>query len=874
MSSAATARVNIIVGALDHASKNVSGIIAGLTKKVALFNRLFQKKLKPRVEISDAQKELNKLSFKKAGRNINQGVNTAQRKINSLTAGNAPNRIAKSFNQSFARIQRQAEHLKKTIQNIANVTIAAYGLEDFGKKLANSLKAPVEAGMNFEAAMSKVSAVTLSALRKQDKEANTNVAAQALESLTVKAREIGAATKWSATQIAEGMSFLGMAGMKAEEILVSMRGVANLAAAGGIDLARAADIASNVATAMGKDAANQMSRLGDVMAHTITNFNVNMSMLGETMKYAAPIAEKTGVSLETLSAAAGVLGNSGIQASMAGTTLRKVLTRLASPPKRATEALERLGVATYEIDKATGARNLRKFPDILKDIAIAMDKQKLGTATRTGLMADIAGLTAVSGFATLVSSAGKGDLQIAIKKMGKDGEKIVGTAQAVSSEMINNLKGDLTILGSVTEALKISIYSTIQPILRVIVKGITNVTGKMNDWIQAHKPLVKKILMVTSAIAGAAIGIGIFLHSVGAALLIFGVLKMALVSIAALSAPLIALAGVGLLIYRYWKPLKSFFAGFVEGFKQSFAPVMPILQVFAVLLSPITEAFAKLFVPVKHGTAALLQFGNAGHFVGSIIGGLIATVIKAVQTLGRWISHGIAILATFKWPYFSEFKLPDLNSLVLFGSAIISAIGQGITLRAAQLGQILKNAFSIALVVAAVSFSQIGTVINNALMRGFTAIKLRLPTLRLPNLSDFTGIGIAIIATISKGIALAKQAFWNSVLGVFAFILPLFPSSDAKTGPFSRLTFFGSRIITTIASGILLQAGLLGESIKNVFAIAWAVLAAGISELVSDNLQQGLASLSSVQIPKINLPALDLSEYLFLGVCRTAADLC
>jgi len=761
MSSSATARVNIIVGAIDHASRNVNGIIKGLTKKFAGFARLFKKIFQPHVDITDAQKELNKLSLKQAGRNIEMGVNAAQRKINSLTAGNAPNRIARSFQQSFARIQRQTESLKKTIQTIANVTIAAYGLEDFGKKVTSALQAPVQAGMNFEAAMSKVSAVTLSTIRKQDSIAGTNLAAQALDALTAKARAIGAATKWSATEIAEGMSFLGMAGMEAKDILVSMRGVADLAAAGGIGLARASDIASNVATAMfGKnDAANQMKRLGDVMAHTITNFNVDMVMLGETMKYAAPIAAKTGVSLETLSAAAGILGNSGIQASMAGTTLRKSLTRLASPPRVAADALKYLGVQTYEIDKKTGAKNLRKFPEILKDIAKAMDAKKLGTATRTGLLADIAGLTAVSGFATLVSSAKNGELDNEIARMGDKGSKIVGTAQAVSSEMIRNLKGDLAILGSVTEALKISIYNTVQPILRIIVKGITQVVGKINDWVQAHEPLVKKIMMVTAAVAGAAIGIAVFLKGAAASVLIFSVLKAAFVGVSAFAVPLAALAGVGMLIYRYWQPLGAFFTGFLDGLKNGFEPVIPVFESLAVLFSPIAELFSGLFTPIKHSTELLLGFSNTGQFVGAILGASIAKIINSVRILGVLIGKGVAFLANL--------KLPELN-------------------------------FS--------NFS-------------------------LPSLTNFANFGTALILTISAGIESARQAFWNAILGVFSFTRPLFPSSDAKAGPLSKLTFYGLKIITTIAKGVISGGGILANVLKNIFAMPIVLAMAAFSGL-------------------------------------------
>ncbi|NYS35697.1 phage tail tape measure protein, partial [Streptococcus danieliae] len=142
----------------------------------------------------------------------------------------------------------------------------------------------------------------------------------------------------------------------------SMPGMLALAKAGRADLADTADIASNILSGLGMQA-NEMGRLGDVLTATFGNSNTNLQMLGETMKYAAPIAKTYAVDLETVSAMAGKLGDAGIQGSMGGTALSAIMNRLAAPPKAAAKALEALGITT-----ADAAGNMRPMPDILKDV--------------------------------------------------------------------------------------------------------------------------------------------------------------------------------------------------------------------------------------------------------------------------------------------------------------------------------------------------------------------------------------------------------------------------------------------------------------------------------------------------------------------------
>jgi TP901 family phage tail tape measure protein len=180
-----------------------------------------------------------------------------------------------------------------------------------------------------------------------------------------------------------------MAGFDPKAIKAAMPGMLDLASAGGSELAETADIASNIMSGLGLGAA-EMDKLGDVLVGTFTRSNTNLRMLGETMKYAAPMAKTYGVDLETAAAMAGKLGDAGLQGSMGGTALSSIMNRLAAPPKAAEKALEKLNIKTAD---ANG--NLRAMPDILKEI---YDKTKgMGTAVRGGLLKDIAGEEAVKG---------------------------------------------------------------------------------------------------------------------------------------------------------------------------------------------------------------------------------------------------------------------------------------------------------------------------------------------------------------------------------------------------------------------------------------------------------------------------------------------
>jgi TP901 family phage tail tape measure protein len=408
--------------------------------------------------------------------------------------------------------QRRLAAERVTLENQRNVTRSlaekgAVATASGGAVLYAGAKT-IMPGIDFDASMSKVQAITrldhssaeLTALRKQ-------------------ARSLGGSTQFTAGQAADAQGFLGMAGFEPNAIRAAMPGMLDLASAGGTDLAQTADIASNILSGLGMEAAH-MSKLGDVLVGTFTRSNTNLQMLGETMKYAAPMAKTYGAELETAAAMAGKLGDAGLQGSMGGTALSSIMNRLAAPPKAAEKALAQLKIHT-----ADAHGNLRKMPDILKEIH---DKTKgLGTAEKGGLLKAIAGEDAVKGMAQLVEQAGTGELQKLIASLRTSQGEATRTARV----MADNLKGDLTTLGSAWQDLGIELQDQQDGPLRSLVQSVTEVVRGVKTWAAENPKLAAGIVKTVAIIATLAVVLGGLMVTVASVMLPFVALRLMFLSL-------------------------------------------------------------------------------------------------------------------------------------------------------------------------------------------------------------------------------------------------------------------------------------------------------------------------------------------------------
>jgi TP901 family phage tail tape measure protein len=336
----------------------------------------------------------------------------------------------------------------------------------------------LQPGLDFGAAQSKVQALTR--LDKNDPQ---------LKALRQQARELGAATSFTANDVSQGQGFLAMAGFDPKAIQQAMPGMLDLAKANNTDLAVTADIASNILSGFGL-AADQMNRLGDVLTATTTRANVDLTMLGETMKYVAPAARDLGVSVEEAAAMSGLLGNIGIQASQGGTVLRAMLNRLASQTGPAAAAMEQLGLKTKD-----GAGNLRAIPDILADVVKAT--KNLGNADRAGLLKTIFGEEAGTGVSELIKQQGDG----AIASFTDILRKSAGENAKVAKTMNDNAKGDIDTLKSAWEDVGIELFEGNNTGIRDFIQQITGVVRGIGDWMRANPELTATLFKAATAIA-------------------------------------------------------------------------------------------------------------------------------------------------------------------------------------------------------------------------------------------------------------------------------------------------------------------------------------------------------------------------------------
>ncbi|MFM5577134.1 phage tail tape measure protein [Aeromonas veronii] len=461
-----------------------------------------------------------KRAMSEAGINTKQ-LGQHQRQLKSdLAAANS------QLDQQRAKLGQLADQQKRLNQIKANYdktmsmrgTLAGYGAAGMATGAAAIYKGTNIAGkaMGFDVDMSKVQAITR--LSKESSE---------LAALRAQARELGANTAFTAGEAAQGQGFLAMAGFTPKAIRDAMPGVLDIAKAGGVEIAAAADIGSNILTGF-KLPANQMTRLGDVMVGTFTRANVDLQMLGETMKYVGPVAAGLGVDLETASAMAGKLGDAGIQGSMGGTAIRAILGRLASPPKAANDALAALNVKT-----ADAAGNLRSLPDILDELY--KKTSKMGDATRSGYFKAIAGEEAFAALTVLTEQAGSGKLQELIATL----KQTQGEAGKVAKVMADNAIGDLDNLTSAWDDVGIQMMETENGPLRGIIQRVTEIIQVTGDWMRANPELTSTLTRIAAVTAVTAAAGGSLLLIVAGLLGPLAAIKMGLSTLLVYGGPLL-----------------------------------------------------------------------------------------------------------------------------------------------------------------------------------------------------------------------------------------------------------------------------------------------------------------------------------------------
>ena len=400
-------------------------------------------------------------------------------------------------------LKRLETEAKNANSELAKIGEAGQVLQNVGGKIsgAGEKLLPVTAGItaigtaavktasDFDSAMSKVAAVS-------------GATGDDLQALRDKAREMGSKTKFSASEAAEAMNYMAMAGWKTNDMLSGIDGIMNLAAASGEDLATTSDIVTDALTAFGLTAADS-GHFADVLAAASSNANTNVSMLGESFKYCAPIAGALGFSCEDTAEALGLMANAGIKSTQSGTSMRSIMTALSGDVKFCSAAFGEMEIATSNSDGS-----MRSLSDILADCRVAFDQ--MSESEKASAAETLVGKNAMSGFLALMNAA-----PADIDKLSGAIANCDGTSLQMAETMQDNLAGQLTILKSQLEELAISFGEILMPVIRDIITKIQGFVDKLNALDPATKQTIIKIGLMAAALGPLLIVVGKTLSSIG-----------------------------------------------------------------------------------------------------------------------------------------------------------------------------------------------------------------------------------------------------------------------------------------------------------------------------------------------------------------------
>lgn len=539
-------------------------------------------------------------------------------------------RAGGAFIEIFTKDAALVRGLKSAHQRLAKFGTSIRGLGTkmlgVGAGLAVPIVAAVKVFTNFDDQMRKVQAVT-------------GTVGADFEKLTNQAKALGSTTSFSASQAAEGMKFLGQAGFSTEQILAGIPAVLDLAAAGAIELGAAADIASDVGSAFGLTA-DELGRVSDVMAKTASSSNTSIEMMGETFKMSAPAAAAAGQSIEEMAAATGLLGNSGIKASSAGTDLKNMLVALSQTATQ--HKLKEMGV-----DVLDSAGNMRPLLDIMRQLGQQ-------TASMTGpqkLAKNIELFGKISGKSALI--LGGANSQIDDLRSTLDGA--AGSAADMAATMNSGIGGAFRLLMSATEGVAISIGDAVAPMITELAATISEAAAWVTELATRNPELVQTLLAVAAgaitiggalsvagmAAGGLAAGVGVVASVLGALMSPIG---LVLGGLAAISAWFLTsteagqqMAGV---LGAEFDSFADRMAGSWQGIKDAIA-VGDIELAFAILTGAIKVEWFKLIESIDEAYP-----------------GLIDNIKAAFETVAN------AIEATFKkaWEIIQDVQLATLKA--------------------------------------------------------------------------------------------------------------------------------------------------------------------------------------------------------------------
>ncbi|ECM4650741.1 phage tail tape measure protein [Salmonella enterica subsp. enterica serovar Rubislaw] len=618
-----------------------------IAQLAAKLDRLNEVRTREKEKLREASREMVRHGITLSGsdRTIQSAIRRTEQYTHTLDAERQMLARVTKARAQYDRMQQAAGRLRGGgAVALGAATAAGYG--------AGQFLAPA---VSFDREVSRVGALTR--LDKSDPQ---------FAALREQAKKLGAETQFTSRDAASGQAFLAMAGFTPQAIQAALPGVLNMALAGGMDLGESADIGSNILSQFHLDP-GEMDRVSDVLTAAFTRTNTDLVNIGEAMKYAGTGMAGLGVSVEQTTAMIGVMANVGLRGSIAGTGLQATFSRLAAPTGKAVSALKELGVSVAD---ATG--KMRPAEVVLADIYKSV--KKYGDVDQLSFFKDIAGEEAAKSFQALVQSAGSGELQKLLAEL----KSSRGETAAVAKKMADNLDGDLKNLDSAWEGFRIQIEELVDGALRGLVQGISNIVGAMTAWARENPELTKALLTVggsalalTAISGGLSLAVGLLLGPVaklrlgfelltgtrglgraiplftqlravwgvitGAVSVLGGALSLLLSPVGLIGAAFVA---AGVLIWRYWEPIKAFFTGFFSGvwealtpLRDAFSALSPVFDLIGNGIKSVRDWFTRLLEPATTSKETLDKCTSAGKTFGKVVGNFIQTLVLGPMTL-------------------------------------------------------------------------------------------------------------------------------------------------------------------------------------------------------------------------------------------------
>ena len=533
-----------------------------------------------------------------------------------------------------------------------NLSSAGKSLTSAGSTLTKSVTVPivgagtavVKLSSDFESAMSKVSAIS-------------GATGSDLDALNQKAQEMGAKTKFSATESAEAFTYMAMAGWKTEDMLQGIDGIMALAAADGLDLATTSDIVTDALTAFGLSASDS-GHFADVLAKAASNANTNVTLLGESFKYAAPVAGALGYSAEDTAIALGLMANAGIKGSQGGTALRSSLSRLIKPTDDAAALMEKYGLSMTNADGSM--KSLGQVMDMLRN-----NMGDLTEAEQAQAAATLFGQEAMSGMLSIINASDKDYEKLTSAIYDAD-----GAAQEMADTMLDNLGGQLTLLKSALEGLAIQFGEILLPYIKQFVTWLQNLTQKLQNLTPEQKEQIVKWAAVAASIGPVLLVVGKLVTGIGGLITTLGKIPGAVSSISGGMTKLVTgfkNIGEGITLAKAGFPgmaaQASKLGAAIGGIT---APVAAVIAIIAALVA----AFATLWKTNEEFRNKMTSIWNE---IKEAVGGFCDGIVERINSLGFDFQNITEVLWSI-WKGFCDLLAPVFTGVFQYIADTIGVV--------------------------------------------------------------------------------------------------------------------------------------------------------------------------------------------------------